>query len=64
MAGQIGVFQHMLSEHDAIVELDWMGRMVPAKFDERDLIDGAHRKKKRRKRYPGHRTLELAAVAA
>jgi hypothetical protein len=51
MAGQIGIFQRMLTPLLALVDLDWMGRMVPLSVDERDLFpERAARRRHRRQR--------------
>jgi hypothetical protein len=60
LAHQTGIFQHLVTETDAIVIIDWMGRWVPILIDERELASfesaadpepsKASRKWRRRKR--------------
>jgi hypothetical protein len=58
LSGHVGVFQNMVSEFEAIILLDWMGRFVPVAVDERDLIHLTENPKgrKRRRRRRGKRT--------
>ena len=37
LAGQVGVFQHLVDEVNCIVLLEWLGRWVPMLVDEREL---------------------------
>ena len=63
LAGQIGLFQHLVDEVNCIVLLEWLGRWVPMLVDERELtgdIDAEEMAKKdrkwhRRKRHGRHR---------
>jgi hypothetical protein len=57
LAGHLGVFQNMVTEFEAIILLDWMGRFVPVAVDERDLIRLTETPKgrKRRQRRRGKR---------
>ena len=54
LAGQQAQFQRMLIGTQAVIELDWMGRMVPICIDERDLAiqeRGRRRRRRRREQY-------------
>jgi hypothetical protein len=54
---QVAIFQHLVSETQALVEIDWFGRPVPVQLDERNLLPfvevkpkEAPRRKKRHRR--------------
>lgn len=50
LAGQVGVYQRMIGEHEAVVEIDAMGRYIAMPVDERDLSLDVVRKRRRRRR--------------
>jgi transcription antitermination factor NusG len=59
LAGQSASFQHAIDVDRCIVDVDWMGRMVPVAVDECDLISeikatnlASPRKRRRRHRPP------------
>src|SRR5262245_25344952 len=56
MTGQRAIFQHLLNENSALVEIDWLGRMCPIAIAECDLILELEipkpvRRKRRRRRW-------------
>jgi hypothetical protein len=58
LAGQPGIFQRLAVGALAIVEVDWMGRMVSVSVDERDLILDASRRgegKRKKKSRPSRK---------
>jgi transcription antitermination factor NusG len=68
MAGQQAVFQRMLIGNQALVDLDWMGRMVPLCVDERDLTGvitpTARRKRRRGGRRRSHQYKRQEAISS
>lgn len=69
MAGQRAIFQRILIGTQALVDLDWMGRMVPLCVDERDLTPitaptGRRRGGRRRRRQRHHRVISALQTAA
>ena len=66
MAGQSAIFQRRLIGTQSVIEMNWMGRMVPVCLDERDLVTYERRKRKKKrggKRYRASAS-KLVAVAA
>jgi transcription termination factor NusG len=70
LSGQIGIFQHLVNETDAIVLLPWLGRWVPTLLDERDLVsliehpnksESSKRGRKWRRRKGGKQGMRQAA---
>jgi hypothetical protein len=55
LAGQRGVFQHIIDEMQAMILIDWMGRWVPVAVDERDLALETNIEKPKPKRRKRHR---------
>lgn len=50
LAGQHAVFVRLLAEHEAVVDIDGMGRMLPVPVDDRDLEPARVVTKRRRRR--------------
>lgn len=50
LAGHAALFQNLISDTDAIVLIDWMGRWVPITVDERDLVSEVISRRSSRKR--------------
>ena len=67
LAGHIGIFQRMLIDTQALIEVDMFGRYVPIALDERDLdldLEVARRKRRQRRRpHSGSRLASNSAVA-
>jgi hypothetical protein len=59
-AGHRAIYQHMLGDNQALVEFDWLGRMVPTAVDLRDIEK--HEPKKRRRRRSHRRVKKLKAA--
>lgn len=47
-AGHRAVYQHLLGDNQALIEFNWLGRMVPTAVDLRDIEKFMPRKKRRR----------------
>jgi transcription antitermination factor NusG len=66
IAGYYGVFQHALDDRHAVIEQEWLGRMVPVtvRIDDLEHVDRRHAKRRhhRSRRRPHRRERQAAAA--